>query len=137
MLGEPYQQMSIDLGTDDEGPVGGDAGAPVARPHRPGRAVLYVHGFVDYFFQTHLADFYVERGIDFYAVDLRKYGRSLRQWPDRRTSCRSCPTTSRSSTRRCASSETSTATTQVLVNGHSTGGLTASLWAHRVAPTRA
>ena len=42
-----------------------------------GRAVLYVHGYVDYFFQTHLADFFVERGYDFYALDLRKYGRSL------------------------------------------------------------
>src|SRR5690349_13400308 len=41
------------------------------------RAVLYVHGFVDYFFQKHLADFYVARGFDFYALDLRKYGRSL------------------------------------------------------------
>ena len=36
-----------------------------------------MHGFVDYFFQTHLADFFVERGWDFYALDLRKYGRSL------------------------------------------------------------
>ncbi|NCP55490.1 MAG: alpha/beta hydrolase, partial [Rhodoferax sp.] len=27
-----------------------------------GKAVLYVHGFVDYFFQTHLADFYNAQG---------------------------------------------------------------------------
>jgi len=31
------------------------------------RAVLYVHGFNDYFFQTHLADFYIDHGFDFYA----------------------------------------------------------------------
>ena len=41
------------------------------------RAVLYLHGFVDYFFQTHLAEFFTDRGFDFYALDLRKYGRSL------------------------------------------------------------
>jgi alpha-beta hydrolase superfamily lysophospholipase len=40
--------------------------------------VLHVHGFCDYFFQTSAADFWVERGYDFYAIDLRKYGRSLR-----------------------------------------------------------
>ncbi len=39
--------------------------------------VLYVHGYNDYFFQTHLADSIASWGFDFYAVDLRKYGRSL------------------------------------------------------------
>jgi alpha-beta hydrolase superfamily lysophospholipase len=42
-------------------------------------AVLYVHGFVDYFFQTHLAEFFTDRGWDFYALDLRRYGRSIRE----------------------------------------------------------
>lgn len=41
------------------------------------RAVLYVHGWNDYFYQTHLADFWNKRGFDFYAVDLRRYGRNL------------------------------------------------------------
>ena len=36
------------------------------------RAVLYVHGWSDYFFQTHLADFWNEQGFDFYALDLRR-----------------------------------------------------------------
>jgi len=40
--------------------------------------VLYVHGFADYFFQTELAEFHAARGEDFYAIDLHKYGRSLR-----------------------------------------------------------
>ena len=39
-------------------------------PRRSRRAVLYVHGWNDYFFQTHLADEFAARGIDFYAVDL-------------------------------------------------------------------
>ena len=40
--------------------------------------VLYLHGFSDYFFQAHHAQYWAERGYDFYALDLRRYGRSLR-----------------------------------------------------------
>ncbi len=39
-------------------------------------AVLYVHGYNDYFFQKELGDSVVAHGYAFYAVDLRKYGRS-------------------------------------------------------------
>ncbi|HET8660245.1 MAG TPA: alpha/beta hydrolase, partial [Micromonosporaceae bacterium] len=75
VLGAPYERHTIELGSDDEGAVVATlvrrrADAPTRR------AVLYVHGFNDYFFQTHLADFYVARGWDFYALDLRKCGRS-------------------------------------------------------------
>jgi alpha-beta hydrolase superfamily lysophospholipase len=42
------------------------------------RAVLYVHGYNDYFFQREMADRFVDSCYSFYAVDLRKYGRSLR-----------------------------------------------------------
>jgi alpha-beta hydrolase superfamily lysophospholipase len=41
------------------------------------RAVLYVHGWIDYFFQAHLADAWADAGWDFYAIDLHAYGRSL------------------------------------------------------------
>ena len=41
--------------------------------------MLYVHGWNDYFFQTHLADHLADLGFDFYALDLRRYGRSLRR----------------------------------------------------------
>lgn len=47
------------------------AGVPVRR------AVLYLHGWIDYFFQEHLADAWAGAGWDFYAVDLHAYGRSL------------------------------------------------------------
>jgi alpha-beta hydrolase superfamily lysophospholipase len=40
-------------------------------------AVLYLHGFIDYFFQRHVADCFNAAGYSFYALDLRKYGRSL------------------------------------------------------------
>lgn len=40
-------------------------------------SVLYIHGFFDYFFHPHLADFFHQHGLNFYALDLRKCGRSL------------------------------------------------------------
>jgi len=78
VLGAPYVARTLSLLPDDEGDV------VATLVHRPadgpstGRAVLYVHGFADYFFQTHVADFWCNRGYDFYALDLRKFGRSLR-----------------------------------------------------------
>ncbi len=45
-------------------------------------AVLHLHGFADYFFQTEYAEWWTERGYTFYALDLRKYGRSIRGAPD-------------------------------------------------------
>lgn len=48
------------------------------RPEAPTDwGVLYVHGFNDYFFQGEMARKFVDHGYSFYAVDLRKYGRSL------------------------------------------------------------
>lgn len=38
--------------------------------------VLYLHGFVDYFFHPHLADEIHHHGYNFYALELRKYGHS-------------------------------------------------------------
>src|SRR5690606_40028056 len=37
---------------------------------RPARAVLYVHGWSDYFFQRHLAQYWTSLGAAFYALDL-------------------------------------------------------------------
>lgn len=42
------------------------------------KAVLYVHGFNDYFFHHELADQFNAAGFHFYALDLRKSGRSWR-----------------------------------------------------------
>ena len=39
--------------------------------------VLYIHGFIDYFFHPHLSDFFNESGFDFFALELRKYGHSI------------------------------------------------------------
>ncbi|KOX10981.1 lysophospholipase [Micromonospora sp. NRRL B-16802] len=126
-MGPPYERQTIDLGVDDEGPV--VATLVRRRAERPtGRAVLYVHGFVDYFFQTHLADFFAERGWDFYALDLRKYGRSLlaHQTPN------FCQDVSDYFSELDAAAEiirSDDGHDTLLAMGHSTGGLVLSLWA--------
>ena len=128
VLGAPYERHTIELGTDDEGPVvatlvrrRGDA------PSR--RAVLYVHGFVDYFFQTHLADFFVARGWDFYAIDLRKYGRSLRDYQTPNF-CRSITEYYPELDEAARIIRDEDGHDQILVAGHSTGGLITSMWSH-------
>ncbi|HEX6451337.1 MAG TPA: alpha/beta hydrolase [Trebonia sp.] len=81
ILGPGYDQHIFDLGDDPDG-EGAIQAVLVRRSPRTGEAtrgaVLYTHGFSDYFFQTDLADFFAERGLAFYALDLRKCGRSRR-----------------------------------------------------------
>ncbi|GEP40428.1 alpha/beta hydrolase [Nocardioides psychrotolerans] len=78
VLGDGYEQLTLDLGPDPDGE--GDAAAVLVRRTTVAEvvegAVLYVHGFSDYFFQTELADFFAERGQAFFALDLRKCGRA-------------------------------------------------------------
>jgi alpha-beta hydrolase superfamily lysophospholipase len=95
------------------------------------RAVLYVHGFIDYFFQTHLAEFFTTRGYDFYALDLRKYGRSLleHQTPNYCGDIAEYFSEIDEAVRIIREQDGHDV---LLVNGHSTGGLTTALWAHRV-----
>lgn len=40
--------------------------------------VLAIHGWSDYFYNSELAEYWTSRGYAFYAIDLRRYGRSLR-----------------------------------------------------------
>ncbi|WP_203568728.1 alpha/beta hydrolase [Aestuariimicrobium ganziense] len=97
-------------------------------PARHPRAVLYVHGWSDYFFQTHLAKFFDQEGFDFYAVDLRRYGRSLGegQFAGFITDL------DEYGQELDAALEVVRADhDQMTVMGHSTGGLVASLWASR------
>jgi alpha-beta hydrolase superfamily lysophospholipase len=95
-------------------------------------AVLYVHGYVDYFFQTHLADFYNQQGLHFYAVDLRRHGRSLRvgQLPNFTRNIDEYLQDVDAAVRVMCDEEH---VTWLLLNGHSTGGLVAALYAHRGA----
>ncbi len=92
------------------------------------RAVLYVHGWNDYFFQTHLADFWAGLGLDFYALDLRRYGRSLRRGhlPGFTTDLGDYDTELDAAADLIAADHD-----ELVVVGHSTGGLVTALWAAR------
>jgi alpha-beta hydrolase superfamily lysophospholipase len=131
VLGEPYFAEPIELPDDIEGKVLATlvsrSAARKARGSLPGRAVLHVHGFADYFFQTAAADFWTERGYDFYAVDLRKYGRSLlpHQTPNFALDLAEYFPELDEAHRRITERD---GNEHVLVSGHSTGGLIAALW---------
>ena len=99
--------------------------APDAPP--PRGAVLYVHGFADYFFQTHLGDAWAAQGFDFYALDLRRYGRSLR--PGQTMGFTTDLTEYFVELDAAAELVRAGHHGPLVVMGHSTGGLVAALWA--------
>lgn len=76
ILGGAFEYRHIDHPDDYDGTVRSTLVRRLPQP-KPAKAVLYVHGFSDYFFQSEMAERFVEAGYGFYAVDLRKYGRSL------------------------------------------------------------
>lgn len=85
-LGADFPETVVDLGPDPDGegevvatvikyaPPGADGADFTSRP-----AVLWIHGMSDYFFQDHVARELHEAGYAFYAIDLRKCGRSRRE----------------------------------------------------------
>ncbi|WP_371483955.1 alpha/beta hydrolase [Kitasatospora sp. NBC_00315] len=130
ILGAPYEAAELPLTPDEEGAVS----ATLVRRTVPGsqRAVLYLHGYTDYFFQTHLADHFTRAGFSFYALDLRKYGRSLRshQSPNFVRDLAAYDEEIDQAVRIIREED---GHRQLLLNGHSTGGLVAALWASRRA----
>ncbi|MCA8831368.1 alpha/beta hydrolase [Hymenobacter pini] len=120
-LGADFEQLPLPQPPDYEGPVQ----AVLVRCRLPitaqGRAVLYVHGFNDYFFQREMAEQYTAHGYRFFALDLRKYGRAL--LPKQR------PNNVRSLTEYFADLDAALVELQtegyseVILSGHSTGGL--------------
>jgi alpha-beta hydrolase superfamily lysophospholipase len=75
ILGEDYQQLTLNFADDYDGKVVATLVRKKAAQATK-KAVLYIHGFSDYFFQTEMAEQFNQHGYDFYALDLRKYGRS-------------------------------------------------------------
>lgn len=158
LLGEGFTQTTLPLHDDDEGPVVAtliryraelDSTTPEAlESHNDGLlsdaehsgdhasqagefAVLAIHGWNDYFFHRDFAREIARLGGHFYALDLRKYGRSHRDG-------QSWGYVTNLSTY----DEDIHAALDVIfaeqgydipliMYGHSTGGLTAALWAHR------
>jgi alpha-beta hydrolase superfamily lysophospholipase len=127
-----YHQQTLSLGSDPDGE--GDLFATLVRrgePQPSTHAVLLVHGFTDYFFHTELADRLAARGLAVYAIDLHKCGRSWRagQTPHFTTDLARYDTELERALEIIAGE---TAGAQVLVFGHSAGGLIVSLWLDRV-----
>lgn len=122
---------TIDLGHDYDGPI---RATLLRRPRHRQRdcAVLYIHGYVDYFFQAHLSDYYenapapvtTRTGCDFFALDLRKYGRSLDSGYKYPNFAKSLDEYFQEITVALTLLE-SEGYPFVLLNGHSTGALTA------------
>ncbi|WP_415855630.1 alpha/beta hydrolase, partial [Sinomonas sp. G460-2] len=76
-LGPGFEQCALGEGTTAAGTLVRFAGdAPSAGADRP--ALVYVHGWSDYYFNTELARFVTARGWRFYALDVPEHGRSLR-----------------------------------------------------------
>ena len=75
ILGSGYEQATLNFPDDYEGQVIATLVRKKAA-QTTNKAVLYIHGFIDYFFQTEMAEQFNQHGFNFYALDLRKYGRS-------------------------------------------------------------
>ena len=139
ILGEPWVARRIDVALNEVAAPNADhavlvhqrgaapaAGAQAAPRHE--RAVLYLHGRNDYFFQTHLADAFLQAGYEFYALDLRTCGRAgighpsphdVRDLRIHDEEIGEALRIIRSEHRHDV----------VVLNGHSTGGLQAVIWA--------
>ncbi|MGL2994501.1 alpha/beta hydrolase [Flavobacterium sp. TSSA_36] len=125
-LGQGFESATLEQANDYEGRVI----TTLIRKQYEGfteKAVLYIHGFNDYFFQTEMGLKFNEKGFHFYALDLRKYGRSF--LPHQKMN------TMRSLTEYFADLDLALqrikneGNTKVLLSGHSTGGLLVTLYA--------
>lgn len=134
VLGGNYVQATLPLEPDDEG----ECVATLVR-YRPRRwkftqqrrAVLYVHGWNDYFFQEELAEFWHRQGVAFYALDLRKYGRSLREHQTKGFITDLAHYDEEISLALDHIRAIHSDRVQITGMGHSTGGLIWALWAER------
>ena len=137
-----YRQTTLALGPDPDGE--GDLFATLVTRADPGpcaNAVVAVHGFTDYFFNTELVDFFAARGYRVYGLDLHKCGRSWRAGHtphfttdlsryDRDLEWALAVVAADSAVSGAAGPATGGRKT--VVYGHSTGGLVVSLWLDRV-----
>lgn len=138
VLGMGFESRTIPLLPDEEGEAVATLirHLPAKDPHFPDEAtepcfaVMYIHGRNDYFFQRELAQKISSFGGAFYALDLRKYGRSLRPHQ----------TIGFADDLRIYDEDISEAldiiraeqgNLPLVLMGHSTGGLILTLWAYR------
>ncbi|TQJ41023.1 alpha-beta hydrolase superfamily lysophospholipase [Arthrobacter sp. SLBN-112] len=94
------------------------------------RAVLFLHGWSDYFFNVDLALFWASAGYDFYALDMHNHGRSLRpESPGGYVADLAAYDAEIEEAFRII--REAGAPGPVALMGHSTGGLVAALWTTR------
>lgn len=133
-------RMTLPLGEDFEGPVSATLvrldQQPSARPddqpdQQPSAPVLQLHGWSDYFYNLPTAQRWAAGGHRFYALDLRKYGRSLRQ----HQTAGHIESLQQYDTEIAAAlaimAEENPQSPAPIISAHSTGGLVAALWAER------
>lgn len=110
-------------------------------PDRVSRAsVLFIHGWSDYFYNTGLAEYFTSRGYSFYAIDLHNHGRSLdspelggyvRDLADYDAEILAAYDLITEEREDSGDHQPGGGgSPQVILMGHSTGGLIATLWAH-------
>lgn len=74
-LGPDYEARTL---PNEDGSVGTLVRLPCRSGEATRGAILYVHGYVDYYFHGHIAEHFAAEGYDFYGLDLRRSGRSIR-----------------------------------------------------------
>lgn len=125
ILGVGYEACKIDLGKDYSGEISCTL-VRLKSDCAKKRAVLYIHGFNDYFFQKEMGEEFKANCYNFYALDLRKYGRSLMPGQNRGEL--------RNMNEYCADIDTALNVIRqegndtIILLGHSTGGLAATYY---------
>lgn len=128
VLGEGFECRTLKMTSDYDGDVVCTLIRKPLHPKKTTKAVLYVHGFNDYFFQSEMGERFYDEGIDFYAVDLRKYGRSHR--PHQSFFMVRTLSEYFADIDTCLSIIRHEGHTDITLLGHSTGGLITGLYAH-------
>lgn len=132
-LGAGYEMLTIELGDDPdgEGQIVATLVRSTVQPKTRRGAALYVHGYTDYFFNTEMAQYWVERGYAFYALDLRKCGRSRRTGQTAHYVSDLALYDAELNVA-LATVRSETDDVPVVLSGHSTGGLILPLWLTRL-----
>ena len=126
-LGPGFEQCAIGEGATAAGTLVRFAGVSGGSPDRP--ALVYVHGWSDYYFNAELARFVAARGWRFYALDLPEHGRNLR--PGGRPGFVPSAAHYLSSIDAALDAVRAEGRGPIALMGHSTGGLAVALEAQR------
>ena len=127
LLGAPYTRETLRLRPDAEGEVVATLVHRPGRRPRPARPCCTCTASATTSSRPSAADFWVANGYDFYALDLRKYGRSLRphQTPNYVADLGTYYEELDLAYERVLEKHD-----HVVFSAHSTGGLTVPLWLH-------